>query len=210
MSASEGGNGMNRADLLQRVELIETMIAEGRQVTGRYGWIFVAWGLIYIVATLWTMLLPKANWAWPVCIVLGVVLIKIGKTRQRRAGGSGENPRSRSIEAVWTAMGMAITLYVFGAVASHHVMSPAYVAAILFFLGLANAASAIILRWKMQGLVAAIWWMGGFASFFAGPREAVAIFLTATFFGLILFGLYAMMQERQRAKFEVSLLRHNV
>ena len=35
--------------------------------------------------------------------------------------------------------------------------------------------------------------------FFTTRNETLAIFLTASFFGMILFGLYAMMLERRRA-----------
>jgi hypothetical protein len=104
---------------------------------------------------------------------------------------------------VWIAMGLSLWIYGMGAGIgagiANHFWLPSYVAPILIFIGMANAISAIILRWKVQGAVAAIWWVGGFATFFADQKQSIAIFLTATFFGMILFGLYAMAQERQRS-----------
>lgn len=210
MTAFDNENGQDRTDLLQRIEMMEQMIAEGRQATMRSGWIFVVWGLAYSIAMAWVIFLPGlANWAWPVCVVAAIAATTFGKRRQKRAGGQ-ENARSRSIAAVWTAMGCALWVYIGGAVASHHGMNhPSYLAAILIFIGLAHVTSALILRWVAQGAAGAVWWVGGFATFFATPEQGIAIFLAATFFGMIGFGLYAMMQERQRAKLNGSAVRHN-
>ena len=108
MNSPETDNGITRDDLLQRVALMETMIAEGRRNTGRFGWIFVMWGLIYFVAMGWVVFLPFKDWAWPVCVTVGV-LVGIVRGRKRTVGSS-ENQRSRSIEAVWQAMCVAIIL----------------------------------------------------------------------------------------------------
>jgi hypothetical protein len=119
-----------------------------------------------------------------------------GKTQARRRK---RNLRSRSIEWVWKGMGCAIMLYILSGVVSHHMNGPAFWAALLFFVGLAHGISAMILRWGMQGLAAAIWCAGGIATFFfTRQSEGVGIFLAATFFGQILFGLYVMMLDRRR------------
>jgi hypothetical protein len=193
---NEAGDDHN--ELLQRIELMETMITEGRRSTARYGWVFVMWGLVYFAAMGWAFFLPFANFAWPVCIVTAIVILNVAKVRQRRRGTS-ENLRSSNIEAVWKGMGIAITLFIYAAIASHHMNGPAFWAAISFFVGLAHSISAMILRWWMQGIVAAIWLAGGIATFFfTRPSEGIGIFLVAIFFGQILFGLYVMMLERRR------------
>jgi hypothetical protein len=200
MSNFEQDNGTTRADLVARVALMEAMIAEGRRTTTRFGWIFLMWGLLYFAAIGWEMFLPAARFAWPVCMALGFVIIWAWRWRQKRFGLGDEGPRSRSIGAVWSAMGCAISIYMLAAALSHHIgQQPAVNAAVLIFLGLAHAASALILRWRAQGAVAAIWWAGGIAVFFAPESASVAIFLVATLFGMIVFGLYAMMLERRRA-----------
>ena len=192
-------HGATRDELMQRVALMETMISEGRKTTARYGWVFLLWGLVYFAAMGWTLYLPLANLAWPVCITVGVVTSIVGQLRQKRQHGGRETLRSRSIGAVWMAMGIVLTLFLVTANVSHHFDGPGCFAAILFFIGLAHGTSAMILRWGMQGLVAVIWCAGGVASFFfTRPSEWLVIFLVATFFGQILFGLYAMMLDRQR------------
>jgi hypothetical protein len=207
MVTTENGNGGSKDELLQRLELMETMIAEGRRATGRYGWVFVLWGVVYFAAMGWVVFLPHKNWAWVTCVLVGYAFNHAFMKRQRAYGD--KTPRSRAIAAVWIAMGISIWIYGIGAGIGNHLWLASYVAPILIFLGMANAISAMILRWKVQGVAAAIWYAGGFATFFATQRQSIAIFLTATFFGMILFGLYAMMQERQRAKLDGSPMRHN-
>ena len=206
MTTPEMDNGTTRDDLLQRVALMETMIAEGRKSAAHFGWILVMWGMIYFVAMGWVVLLPFKEWAWPVCVTVGV-LVGIVRVRRKHADGTGENLRSRSIEAVWQAMCVAIILYVIAAGASGHGNQSAYYAAVLFFVGLAHGISARILRWGAQGLVAFLWWGCGIAMFFFRTRnEVLSIFLVAAFFGMILFGLYAMWLERRRA---AALVQHH-
>ena len=198
MAHSDQGEGATRDDLLQRVALMETMIAEGRRTTTRYGWMFLMWGLLYFVGMGWTMLLPMPNLAWPVCISVGIAVVVV-KSWQKRAGAS-ENLRSRSVEAVWEGMGIAAVLFTVGGVLSGHGGQPIFIAAILFMVGMAHGISALILRWGMQGVAAAVWGGCGVAACFATTsNEMVALFLTASFFGMVLFGLYAMVLERRHS-----------
>jgi hypothetical protein len=197
MRDEQDSTSANRDDLVERVALMESMISEGRRSTARWGWVFVMWGLLYFAATGWTMYLPHPNFAWPVCVTVGIAA---GIVRGVRRGRSGEvlNARSRSILAVWQMVGAAVTLFCFSGAIAHHADGVVYVAAILFFIGLAHATSAVILRWPVQGAVAAMWWGCGIATMFVSSQSAMlAIFLTASFFGMILFGLYAMMLERR-------------
>jgi len=199
MTDMEREDGITRDELVQRVALMEAMIAEGRQSTARWGWVFVMWGIIYFAAMAWVIFLPFQEWAWPVCVAVGIV-VSVVKGRRQRASGASESQRSRSIGAVWQVFSFAITLYIIGAIASHQANQPAYFATILFFVGMAHGTSARILRWGAQGLAAAIWWACGIAMFFCTTQnEIVAVFLTASFFGMIVFGLYAMWLERRRA-----------
>ena len=195
---TDAGNEMSREELLGRVELMQTMIAEGRRTTGRHGWIFVMWGLVYVIAMLWAGFLPAKLWAWPVCVSVAVVIHVVEKSRRR---GRPDVLRTRTIESVWRALGITITLFVIGAGVSHHGADRAYFAGIFLFVGMAHGASAMILRWKAQGLTAGLWWACGIGVFFATRPEQVAwTFIGASLLGMIGFGLYAMARERRRGK----------
>ena len=198
MADIEQNGGRSRADLLERVALMEEMIAEGRRTTGRYGWIFVTWGLVYVVATLWATYLPRGGWAWPVCIAIACVVVYAVR---RRGVCSPPGSRTRNIQAVWSALGITVTGFVVSTIVAHQAGNPAYVAAIFFFIGMGHGASGMILRWPVQISVAILWWACGAASLFMKSGEHVMwVFLGASVFGMIFFGIYAMAKESQRAK----------
>jgi len=198
MSNFEPHNGTSREDLVERVTLMETTIAEGRQATARFGWIFVLWGLVDLAGMALQWERPSSMWNWPVAIGVGMVLQFAGVALRRRAGSeSVANTQSRAISAIWGMMGVTLILYCFTAIFTGKTYGPGYIAAIFMTIGLAHAASAIILRWPVQGAVAALWWAGGLACFFLSGIWFLAIFCVEMLFGMVFFGLYAMWLERK-------------
>ena len=103
------------------------------------------------------------------------------------------------MSAIWGMMGLTLVLYCFTAIFTHHTNGRGYLAAIFVIIGMANATSAIILRWGMQGAVAVLWWAGGLAFFFVPftQRWFTAVFSLEMLFGMVFFGLYAMWLERR-------------
>ena len=187
---------------------METMIAEGRRSTARWGWIFVLWGLVDIAGMVGQVAAPRAFWVWPVAISSGFVLQFVGwAVIQRRGGWGGRTIKSRSMMAVWSMMGVALTLYCFTGAFRGAAGQVSFVAAILMMVGLAHAISAVILRWRVQGLVAASWWIAALACFFIpSPDDLVFLFIGEMLVGKVLFGLYAMWLERKR---EAALVQHH-
>jgi hypothetical protein len=204
MANFDAEDGTTRDDLVQRVALMEAMIAEGRQSTARFGWCFVLWGVIDICAMGWQYLQPTSYWTWPVSIAIGVILQFMGIAVQHRKSGTacGKNARGRSIQAVWGMMGATATLYFAAAMVEHKTWQISFFAAMMMFVGMAHGISALILRWRAQGVVACSWWVGGIAMFFVPWPYPLGIFVAEMFFGMILFGVYAMMLERRRAAAE--------
>ena len=96
-------------------------------------------------------------------------------------------------------MGLALAIYCMTALFTHFAWQYAYLAALLMIIGLAHAASAIILRWPVQGIVAGIWWAGAVAIFISGNSFGICvtqwIFLIEMCFGMIAFGVYVMFLE---------------
>ncbi|HKN21840.1 MAG TPA: hypothetical protein VJX73_10510, partial [Terracidiphilus sp.] len=76
MGDKETEGGATREEIVQRVELMESMIAEGRRFTMRCGWIFVLWGVVDLAAMSWRYYQPNSlwvgEWAWPICLAAGV------------------------------------------------------------------------------------------------------------------------------------------
>ena len=74
MADFDSDNGATREDLVARLNLMEAMIAEGRQTTMRNGWIFVLWGFVDLAGMGWQRLPHHTQWVWPVCIGAGIAL----------------------------------------------------------------------------------------------------------------------------------------
>ena len=198
MAEFEQEGGVTRDDLVQRVALMEAMIAEGRQYTGRNSWIFVLWGLVDLTAWAWQNYSPHfgGRWAWPICLPAGAVLTLAGKMLQKSETGYSSNDLCSRVMSVWGMMGLAMGIYVASAILTHFTWQYSYVAGLLMMLGMAHAISAMFLRWRMQGLVAAVYWAGGVAIFVCNSWRATnAIMLFEMGVVMILFGLYAMWKE---------------
>lgn len=207
MSDLDSGTGVDRNELLQRVALMERMIAEGRQSTTRYGWLFVLWGLIDLAGMGWQWIKPHSAWVWPVTISVGFALMLLGKSMQTKDDVGRTNVKSRSIQAVWSMMGLACTLYCFAALFEHVTFQISYLAAVLMMIGLAHAISGVILRWAVQCAVAGLWWISAMAVFFTHSGGSLyAIVISDMVLGMVLFGVYAMMLERRR---EAALVQHH-
>jgi hypothetical protein len=183
-------------DLLTRFELVEVMVKEGRRSTEYWGWSFVVWGSAYLIATGWSYWLRTPELAWAVSM-MAALAVTLFACRAKKTKGKLHTTVSRSISAIWTAMGIALFIFCFGSSISGHAESHSFVAAIECFLGATNCASSMVLRWRGQFLIALMWWAAAAVTCFA-PEQAIApIFIAATLIGMVGFGLYLMYCERR-------------
>jgi hypothetical protein len=67
-------------------------------------------------------------------------------------------------------------------------------------LGLANGASALILRWRAQLACALIWWTTAVLTCFLSLGQSMVVFLIAIFFCQILFGVWGLIADAQVRK----------
>lgn len=183
---------IDELELKARLNLIETMIAEGRCSTGKWGWSFVLWGVAYFVAFAW------ADWghssaAWPVTIVAAGILTGVLAARRRQ--GEPSTAIGRAIGSIWKAMGIALCVLIFSLAFSGRLNDHVSVAVVGAMLALANGASSLILRWKMQLACAVVWLAAAEVACFGSLNECLIAFLAATFFCQIVFGIYAMIYD---------------
>ena len=180
-------------DLKDRLALIETMIAEGRRTTESWGWTFVLWGMAFYVAIAWSTWGHSA-WAWPAtmaaAVVVTVMLVSI------KAGHEAETTVGRAVGSVWLALGISMFLLFLSLGIAGRLTDPhLFIAVASGMLGMANATSALILRWKIQSGCAVVWWAASVAACFGTENQAVIVFLAAIFICQIAFGVYGMMGE---------------
>jgi hypothetical protein len=191
-------------ELKDRLELIEQMMAQGRRSTESWGWSFVLWGMAYFIATAWSSgIVPTPLWsrqflAWPLTMIVAGVITYVAASRM--AHTHPQTTLGRSIGAVWSAMGISIFIILAALGLSGRYEIHVFLAIIGGMLGLANLASAILLKWKMQFACAIVWLGSAVAGCFGTESQAGIVFLAATFFGLIVFGVYAMIRDARRRK----------
>ncbi len=189
---------MSEQELKERLTLIERMIAEGRRNTESWGWIFVLWGVVYYVAIAWSAW-DHSVWAWPVTILIGVILSAV--IASLRAAHHPGTSLERAIGSIWIAVGTSmvllfVSLGISGRLSDQHL----FMAVISAILGVANGASGLILRWKVQLACAIVWWVTAVATCFGTDTQSMIVFLIATFICQIVFGLYCMIAEGHKRK----------
>jgi hypothetical protein len=186
-------------ELRERLRLIETMIAEGRRNTESWGWTFVLWGVAYYLAIAWSVW-GHAAWAWPAIALIAVIVTVV--VASLKAGDHPETALGRAIGSIWIALGISmfllfLALGLSGRLKDQHL----FVAVISAILGMANGASALILRWKAQVACAVVWWVAAVATCFGTDAQSMIVFLIAIFLCQIVFGIYGAIadtQERRR------------
>lgn len=195
-------------DLQERLQLIESMIAEGRQTTEGWGWVFVLWGMAYVVAIVWSgwinVLFGKMVFSWPanhwswIVTMFGTAALTLGIGTSARKP-SARNRIAQATSAVWWGPGISM-MVIFPALGwSGRLDTHLFVALVAAILGGINAASSMILRWRAQFACAVVWWLTSAVACFSSERQLLLVFLTALLLCQIVFGAYAMRCDRKRA-----------
>jgi hypothetical protein len=187
-----------KQDLKERLSIIESMILEGRRNTQSWGWAFVLWGVVYYLAIAWSAW-GHSGWAWPSIMLIAVVVTLV--VASAKAGDHPATTLGRAIGSIWIALGISmfllfLALGLSGRLTDQHL----FVAVISAILGMANGASALILRWKAQFACAVVWWAASAATCFGTDAQSMIVFVVAIFLGQIVFGIYGVIAEGQARK----------
>jgi hypothetical protein len=185
-------------ELKDRLSLIERMIAEGRRNTQIWGWTFVLWGVVYYLALAWSAW-GRSAWAWPVTVLIAVIVTVV--VASLKAGSHPPTTLGRAIGSIWIALGISmfllfLALGLSGRLTDQHL----FVAVISAILGMANGASALILRWKVQSVCAVVWWVAAVTTCFGTDAQSMIVFLVAIFLCQIVFGIYGVIAEARGLK----------
>ncbi len=185
----------NTHELKDRLELIESMLAAGRRKTENWGWTFVLWGVAYYVAIAWASF-GGSNLAWPVSMIAAAIVTIVVASRKRVR--EPETTIGRAIGSIWISLGITMFILFMAMGVSHRFEAHVFVAFISAMLGMANATSGLILKWKMQLACAVVWWVAAVATCFVDAKQTTIVFLAAIFFCQIVFGVYAMIRGSKR------------
>jgi len=199
-------NNANDPELRNRLNLIETMIAEGRRTTGSFAWIFILWGVAYYVAIVWStrgsgwVMWGHHSLAWPVTMMCAFVLSWVLAMRRYRGSHQPSTTIGRAISSIWISMGISMFILLLSLGLSGRTDQQLFVAVIAAMLGTTNAASGMILKWKQQFACGVVWWLAAIVSCFGSVAQSVIAFLIAIFVCQILFGVYGMVLEARMRK----------
>jgi hypothetical protein len=182
-------------ELMERIDLIERMVMEGRRSTQYWGWNFVLWGTGQLVALTWGSYSGRPGLAWGVtmaiCGILTGIFIAVQRGRETRESITG-----RAIWSMWFSFGITIALLAFLGNPRALFTPRGFMAVFLALMGLTNVASGLVLRWRPQLGVGLLWWAAAVFTIF-GPEKLVPwVFIGMIFAGEIVFGLYLMAKER--------------
>jgi hypothetical protein len=189
-------DAMETQELKDRLALIEQMMKAGRRSTESWGWTFLLWGVAYYVAIGWSTL--GATYAWPVTMVATCVLMGIFLTRRDRKPNTTMN---RAVVGVWIALGVTMmTLMPALAISGRLADARGSIAVVCALVGMANGASGIALKWRLQMASACVWWVTSIAVCFGSEMQALVLFMVAIFFCQIVFGIVCMIAEKREAR----------
>jgi len=180
-------------ELRDTLSLIENMIAEGRRHTESWGWMFVLWGIAYYLAIAWSAWSHSA-WAWPATILIAVIVTVI--LASSRVGKRPGTTLGRAVGSIWIALGISmfllfLALGLSGRLTDQHL----FMAVVSALLGMANGASGLLLRWKVQFASAVVWWVAAASTCFGTNSQSTIVFLAAIFLCQIAFGIYGMVAD---------------
>src|SRR5271170_7181294 len=170
-------NYATEKELKDRLGLIESTIAAGRRKTESWGWTFVLWGVAYYLAIAWSAW-GHSTWAWPVTISVAVIVTVV--VASLKVGKHPQTTLDRAIGSIWIALGISmfllfLALGLSGRLTDQHL----FVAVVSAILGMANGASALILRWKVQFACAVVWWAVAVTGCFVTDSQSIDVFLVA-------------------------------
>lgn len=193
---------ISNQELQDRLSLIETMIGEGRRTTEHWSWTFVLWGAAYMIAVAWSAW-GHGAWAWPLTMLAAAILS--AAIASRLSKNQPETALGRAVGAIWIALGIsAFLMFVPLSLSGRTHDWRIFISVISAMLGMANASSSFILRWKPQFACAIGWWAAAAGVCFVTPNQALVIFLAAIFLCQIVFGVYGMICEaRASSKREI-------
>jgi hypothetical protein len=178
-------------DLLERFEVIERLIQEGRQTTQNWGWVPLLWGIGQIVAIVWGLYASRTIVAWLVtmwsCALLSGVLSWLIRRR-----GVTTTTVGRALSAIWTSVIIAMFILGFVGGFTGALSYRAILAILLCLQGTGNFASGAILRWPIQIGVAVLWWIAAAFAMFVPWPWVIWDFIIVTALGDVLFGICLM------------------
>lgn len=182
-------------ELLERIDLIERMVSEGRRGTLYWGWCLALWGSGQLIAAVWSGYGRHPTLAWGVTMAACAIGTAIG-VRRKRSTQHSQSFLSRAIWSIWLSLGVSLTLLGFLGNAAGVLTGRAFLVVFFCLMGFTYTATGLILRWRVQWGIGLLWWAAAIAALY-GPDWLLGwLFLVSVFLGEVVLGLYLMVREK--------------
>lgn len=184
---------LDQSEILDRLRLIEQMMAEGRRRTQRWGWMFLLWGIGPLAAMWWESAWPDTVLAWP-ATTLASLLVNGAVIGARRRRGETLTATASAMGAVWAPVGIAVLVVALAAAWSRALDLRALYITLFAFVAVAHTASALMLRRAAQFLAALVWW-AALAAFILPVWQLRLLAAAALLVGSVAFGVWLTYRE---------------
>ena len=187
-------------ELVERLDVIEKMIHEGRRSMERWGWAYVVWGTGHLLGVIASVMLPEeqAGRAWGILmsacgITMGLGFSRMSQKRRKELGV--ETHSNRALTGVWWAFSF-VMIFLF---LPHNVgvNTNAWLGIFSTAYGGAFFASGYILKWNPMKANGFLWVATGFLMPYLSQSVALVLFGAAALIGEIGFGIYTMNHEKK-------------
>jgi hypothetical protein len=108
----------------------------------------------------------------------------------------------RALGAVWMATGISMFVLLIALAGEGLLETQAFMGILAAMLGVANAASSFILKWKVQFGCTVIWWATCWICVVGTDTQGTVTLLITVFLCQILFGVYCMISEARARRSE--------
>lgn len=187
-------------ELMERLDIVESMIKEGRRANRYFGWVLVLWGAGFLAAQAWTLRAGTSAYPWPVVMGLCAVINVFFMRRKPYRGNMTAS--GQAIAAAWIVVAVALSLTGTVGHITRSLTGPPEKFVMFILLGAAHAISGLITRWRLQQLNAAGFWLAGIALLLLPAGWVWPVWFSWLAVGQIAFGLYLMMLERRMSRDE--------
>ena len=184
----------------EQIEFIERMIRQSQQSFGHWGWAFVMWGVLHIAAYIWNQQAPdNEGLPWAILMPAGGLVMMVAGIRAGMKSGKA-TAIDRALGGIWWAFGITMPI-LWGVGTATKTFAEPQVLFVMFYIAyaVANFASGIVLRQKVQIIVSILWWAAAVVVMLA-PQYVEETFLAMVVIGELLFGVYLMWFDRREAQ----------
>jgi len=172
---------MDEKEAKENIELIRSMIEETKRSTAYSGAIYIAWGVVTLLATLGTYLLVVLElyqyiWInWIVFMALGSVYsFYHGVAQARKAKVT--TFAGKILGYTWFACGVSLVILAFVAPLAGlypGMMVPAVVATVI---GIGYFITGEVVQWNLLIWLSVLWWVGGAGMMFLKKESILLVF----------------------------------